>query len=99
MITVAATGFYGPQGRSLKADKSPFDPLGTLAHFDYDGLRITNFDMETAALYLLGKYFGFRCVTLNTIIANRPKQTFSKSPAAQVDALIELLLSRLKMFH
>ncbi len=94
-ITIAATGFYGPQGRFLKNQKPAFNVYESLRKLDLDDNSIANFDMETAALYGLGKYFGFRCITLNVIIANRATQTFSQNPKEDVDRLIAFALKRL----
>jgi uridine phosphorylase len=94
-VTVAATGFYGPQGRFLKNENPTFNLYESLRKIDLNGKRVTNFDMETAALYGLGKYFGFRCLTLNVIIANRATSTFSKNPGAVVDELIAHFMEHL----
>jgi uridine phosphorylase len=98
-ITVAATGFYGPQGRFLHPNKPDFNLYDTLRKQEFGKLRVTNFDMETAALYGLGNYFGFRCVTVNVIIANRATETFSNNPKEDVDKLIRFALERLEVLH
>ena len=94
-ITISATGFYGPQGRQLLPSTQRFNPFETLVSVDLDEHEITNFDMETAAIYGLGRMFGFRCLTLNTIIANRATGAFSQNPKKQVEDLIEQVLHSL----
>ena len=93
-ITATATGFYGPQGRDLRGQNSAVAVNELLQNIDFGDLRITNFDMETAGLYGLGRLFGFECCTVNTIIANRATKEFSKNPQRQVETLIETVLSR-----
>lgn len=94
-ITATATGFYGPQGRDLMGKILIFNPLTTLQPFMHNGLQVTNFDMETAALYGLGAYFGFSCLTLNVVIANRANGTFVKDPNKAVGDLINQVLPML----
>lgn len=87
-ITVTCPGFYGPQGRVLRgpiAFPNLIDALGT---FDSRGHRITNFEMETSAMYGLGKLLGHHCLSISAIVANRVHNTFSKDGAAAVDAMI-----------
>jgi uridine phosphorylase len=92
-ITATATGFYGPQGRCLLGNATiPLAQL--LSKAQMGSLSITNFDMETAAIYGLGRVFGFDCVTANTIIANRVTKTFATNVPKQVDELIETVLDR-----
>ena len=66
-----------------------------LTDFDFEGLKITNFEMETSAIYGLGKLLGHQCLSLNAIIANRATGTFSEDPYKAVDALIEYALDKL----
>ena len=93
-ITATASGFYGPQGRSLRLevdDPQVWDRFSTFAH---EGHRITNFEMETSALYGLGKMLGHDCVTCCAIVANRITKEFSHDHAKPVKALIEMVLER-----
>lgn len=94
-ITFTAPGFYGPQGRTLRAS-SRITPeiLQHLQHFSYQGFRITNFEMETSAIYGLSRMLGHRAVSCNAIIANRPAGTFSKNPGDTIDRLILEVLER-----
>jgi uridine phosphorylase len=94
-ITTTAPGFYGPQGRQLRLKAS--QPLlnELLGSFRYQDLRITNFEMETSALYGLGKLLGHRCITVCVIIANRVTKTFTPDYSKSVDLLIGECLERL----
>lgn len=94
-ITATATGFYGPQARTLRlypTDPNINDKLQSFSHKDY---RITNFEMETSALYGLGKMLGHSCCTCCAIIANRIRQEYSKDYHKDVDRLIQTVLERL----
>jgi uridine phosphorylase len=76
-ITVTAPGFYGPQGRFLRLLLSDPDMIHKLQTFNYNGHRITNFEMETSALYGLGSLMGHEMVTVCALIANRATGTYS----------------------
>ena len=77
-ITATASGFYGPQGRKLRLD--PKDPgiEDRLGSFAFENYRVTNFEMETSALYGLCKLLGHNCATVCLSIANRIRKKFSK---------------------
>jgi len=94
-ITATAPGFYGPQGRQLRLNAS--DPIlnEKLTAFNYNGHRITNFEMETSALYGLGKMMGHQCLTVCVIIANRVRKEFTVDYKKSVEILIENSLNRL----
>lgn len=94
-ITATANGFYGPQGRSLRLAASVPDLNEHLSDFRFEGHRITNFEMETSALYALGGMLGHRTATVCAIIANRFTKTFSEDYKKSVDKLIQVLLERL----
>jgi uridine phosphorylase len=63
--------------------------------FEFNKIRITNFEMETSAIYALGKLLGHETLTVCDIIANRVNGTYSKDYKKSVDKLIELVLERL----
>jgi uridine phosphorylase len=87
-ITVTCPGFYGPQGRVLRAPiafPQLIDMLGTFKSRDH---RITNFEMETSALYGLGKLLGHQCLSISSIVANRVHQTFSSDANAAIEKMI-----------
>jgi uridine phosphorylase len=75
-ITVAAHGFYGPQGRQVRAELAVPDLNRRLQGFAYDGLRTQNFEMESSALYGLSNLLGHEAITVCLIIANRMGGSF-----------------------
>ncbi|MFT5168146.1 MAG: uridine phosphorylase [Saprospiraceae bacterium] len=93
-VTVTCPGFYAPQGRRLRAEVQMEGILEVLADFNHNGLRITNFEMETAAIYGLANMLGHQAVSCNALLANRANGTFSKQAKQTVDKLIELVLGR-----
>ena len=94
-ITGTAGGFYGPQGRILRLDIQDESLNSKMDCFNYNGTRMTNLEMETAAIYGLGKLLGHHCLSLNAIIANRASGTFSEDPYKAVDELIAYTLGKL----
>jgi len=94
-ITATANGFYGPQGRSLRLAAAVPDLNEQLANFAYNGHRITNFEMETSALYGLGGLLGHETCTVCAIIANRFKREYSKDYKKTVEELIDVVLDRI----
>jgi len=94
-ITATASGFYGPQGRQLRI--APADPLlnDKMETFNFKGHRITNFEMETSALYGLGAILGHNTLTICAVIANRVSKQFSKDYHPAVEKLIQLVLDRI----
>src|SRR3990172_1129229 len=93
-ITATAPGFYGPQGRVLRLPLSYPELNKKIETFNYNGERITNFEMETSALYGLGKLLGHNTCTICAIIANRVSKQYSKDCKKMVDAMIRLVLER-----
>lgn len=87
-ITVTCPGFYGPQGRVLRLGVRNPQLIGSLSNFAYGNHRITNFEMETSAIFGLGRLLGHHCLALNAIVANRVKQEFTKDGVALVEKLI-----------
>ena len=88
-ITVTCPGFYGPQGRILRLGVRNPGLINRLTDFRFGQHRITNFEMETSAIYGLGKLLGHNCLAVNAIVANRVKQEFSRDGKAAVEKLIE----------
>jgi uridine phosphorylase len=88
-ITVTCPGFYGPQGRILRLGIKNPDLIDRLTQFSFGQHRITNFEMETSAIYGLGKLLGHHCLSLSAIVANRMTKEFSKDSATTVDNLIK----------
>jgi uridine phosphorylase len=87
-ITVTCPGFYGPQGRVLRLGLRSPGLINKLTHFSFNNHRITNFEMETSAIFGLGKLMGHQCMSVNAIVANRVVQEFSKDGNAAVEKLI-----------
>lgn len=87
-ITVTCPGFYGPQGRVLRLGIRNPGLINRLTDFRFGQHRITNFEMETSAIYGLGKLLGHNCLAINAIVANRVAKEFSKDGKAAVEKLI-----------
>jgi len=91
-ITVTCPGFYGPQGRVLRLGVQNPQLIDRLTDFSFGQHRITNFEMETSAIYGLGKLLGHHCLALNVIVANRIAKEFSKDSKAAIENLIAKFL-------
>jgi len=94
-ITATCQGFYGPQGRALRVPILEPKLPQKLSELRIEGLRITNFEMETAAILGLCEVFGFKGISVNAILANRISHTFSKDPASIVEKAIVYTLDSL----
>ena len=88
-ITVTCPGFYGPQGRVLRMELAYPGLVDKLTTFSSGEHHISNFEMESSAIYGIGKTLGHQCVSLNAIVANRVRKEFSKNGAAVVENLIK----------
>jgi len=94
-ITATASGFYAPQGRVLRLPTTLPDINSILTNYNYKGIRITNFEMETSALYGLSSLLGHQALTVCTIVANRLQKKFSKDYKKSVEQMIKLTLERI----
>ena len=94
-ITATAGGFYGPQGRVLRLNIQDEALNSKMDNFQFEDHKITNLEMETAAIYGLSALLGHNALSLNAIIANRATGTFSDDPYKAVDALIAYTLDKL----
>jgi uridine phosphorylase len=94
-LTATAGGFYGPQGRVLRLSLQDADLNSKMDSFNFKGIRITNLEMETSAIYGLSKLLGHHAVSLNAIIANRAHGTFSENPLKSVENLITYTLNKI----
>jgi len=94
-ITGTACGFYGPQGRVLRLPTQIDNLNERLTAFSYNGLRITNFEMETSALYGLSALLGHHAATVCAIIANRIKKEFSTNYKVAVEKMVTQVLEQL----
>lgn len=91
-ITATAPGFYAPQGREIRLKGSIKNIQEVLSAFQFEDLKITNFEMETSALYGLGKLLGHDCLSICVIIANRMRKEFTKDPEGSEKLLIDTFL-------
>lgn len=91
-ITITCPGFYGPQGRILRLGVSNPELINRLTQFRFGQHRITNFEMETSAIYGLSRLLGHNCLSLNAVVANRVRKEFSKDGKATVENLIVKVL-------
>ncbi|MBL7923506.1 MAG: nucleoside phosphorylase [Bacteroidia bacterium] len=94
-ITASCSGFYGPQMRQLRLEPSRPDMIDKLSSFRYGDHRITNFEMETGAMYGLASLLGHHCCSVNVIVANRIAQQYSNDADAAMHRLIQTVLDRL----
>lgn len=91
-VTVTCPGFYGPQGRVLRMGLAHPQLVDQLTTFSFGKHRITNFEMETSAIYGMGKVLGHHCLSLSAIVNNRVSKEFSKDGNAVVEKLIKKTL-------
>lgn len=94
-LTVTSSGFYGPQGRQLRLKSYTADLNEQLTQFNSEDLQVINFEMESSALFALGKALGHKCATICLGVANRPKMEFSKGYNTEMLGLIQYVLDRI----
>lgn len=94
-ITATAPGFYGPQGRTLRMHLTYPENNRKMEAFNFNGWRVCNFEMESSALYGLGKMMGHDCLTICAVIANRVTEKFANDYHPYVKKLVENTLQRL----
>ena len=94
-MTATAGGFYGPQGRVLRLALQDAELNTKIDQFQHNGVRVTNLEMETSAIYGLCKLLGHNACSMNAIIANRALGTFSKDYNKVVEDLIVYTLNKL----
>lgn len=94
-ITISAPGFYGPQGRELRLPLASPDLNSRLTSFNYNGLKITNYEMESSAIYGLSRLLGHQALTVCNIIANRIRKEYSKDYKKEIKKTIKIVLERL----
>ncbi|MCF8230788.1 MAG: nucleoside phosphorylase [Bacteroidales bacterium] len=97
-ITATAPGFYGPQGRVLRMPLAYPDLNERLQRFEFQGKKVVNFEMETSALYGLGRSLGHKTLTICAVIANRIRGEYSHRHQDTVNRLIRILLPKLAQF-
>lgn len=93
--TISAVGFYGPQGRELRLPLANPDLNRRIEAFEYEGRKVTNYEMESAPLQGLGKLMGHRAMTVCSIIANRFNEVSNPNYKNGIHDLIATVLDRL----
>ena len=93
--TVSCGGFYGPQGRQLRIPLEDPRQNEKIESFEYDGMHICNFEMESSALAGLASLLGHRAMTCCMVIANRYTQKMNTEYKNSIDTLIEKVLERI----
>jgi len=94
-ITATAPGFYGPQGRTIRLHPSIDGLNEKLASFSYNGLKVTNLEMETSAIFGFSHLLGHEALTVCLIIANRPQGTFLNDYHDPMRQLVGTIVERL----
>ena len=94
-VTIAAGGFFGPQGRKLRVPLADPNQNEKIENFEYYGYRITNFEMESSALAGLSRLMGHKATTVCMVIANRLKKEANTGYKNTIDTLITTVLDRI----
>ena len=95
-ITITCPGFYAPQARSLRTPaRMSIATLEAWSQLQYKGVRLTNFEMETSAIFGLARLLGHRAVSCNVILGNRLNGNFTDDPVGIVKRMIEVMLGRI----
>lgn len=105
-ITLTCPGFYGPQGRQIRAKNKEANLLDHFVGFNQQNFglttakkkyewQITNFEMETAGIYGMANLLGHRAISFNALLANRATGKFSRKPKKVVDKLIRTVLEEI----
>ena len=93
--TIAANGFYGPQGRQLRLPLHDPELNKKIQAFDYEGRHLTNYEMESSSLAALSALMGHRAMTVCCIIAGRKAQNMNTDYKGSIEGLIDLVLERI----
>lgn len=94
-ITITANGFYGPQGRALRIPLARPEMNDLLETFEHEGLRITNYEMESSAVAGLSALLGHKAMTVCLVIANRLVKNVNVNYKESMEMLIDTVLNRL----
>ncbi len=94
-VTISAPGFYGPQGRQLRIPSIDLDINDKIENFEFEGQKITNYEMESSAIFGLSKHLGHNAVTLCAIIASRTSKEYSKDYKPIIKNLIKIVLDKI----
>ena len=94
-ITIAAPGFYGPQGRYVRARPADLNLNSKIQSFKYNGWQITNFEMESSALAGMSALLGHKAMTVCAIIAGRVSHNMNTEYKGSIEGLIKIVLDRI----
>ncbi len=94
-VTIAAGGFFGPQGRELRVPLADPNQNEKIEMFEYNGYRITNFEMESSALAGLSRLMGHKAMTVCMVIANRLAKEANTGYKNTIDMLVKNVLERI----
>lgn len=94
-VTISAPGFYGPQGRVLRLLLAFPELNNQIEKFRFNNMKITNFEMESSAIYGLSRMLGHEALTICLIIANRVHHTANENYREKMKELIQVVLDRL----
>ncbi len=94
-ITLTTPGFYAPQGRELRLNLQYPQLPELIRSFSHSGEKIMNYEMETSALYALGKALGHNVITICAILANRYREEYSKNATKTINDLIKKVLDHI----
>ncbi|MFV0346649.1 MAG: nucleoside phosphorylase [Bacteroidales bacterium] len=94
-VNISAPGFYGPQGRIIRLGLAMPDINDRIEHFEYKNRKITNYEMESSAIYGLSKLLGHKAATVCTIIANRVTKDYCADYKVHVKKMVEIVLEQL----
>lgn len=94
-VTISANGFFGPQGRELRIPLADLNQNSKIESFEYNGFKITNFEMESSALAGLSRLMGHRATTVCMVIANRLIKEADTNYKNTIDTLIKIVLDRI----
>ena len=94
-VTIACGGFFGPQGRQLRIPLADPQQNEKVESFEYNGFRITNFEMESSAIAGLSALLGHRAMTVCMVIANRRTLQANTGYKNQIDDLIRIVLDKI----
>lgn len=94
-VTIAASGFFGPQGRELRVPLADPKQNEKIESFEYNGYKITNFEMESSALAGLSRLMGHKATTVCMVIANRLIKEANTGYRNTIDTLIKTVLDRI----
>lgn len=93
-VTIAAGGFFAPQGRELRVPLADPDQNKKIEEFEYNGYKITNFEMESSALAGLARLMGHKAMTVCMVVANRYLKEANAGYKSSMEDLVKLVLER-----